>query len=395
MALGALIGAYREDEEGTLRALLPLAGRTLIEYQVRCAAAAGAAPIVVLVELMPPLLHETLERLRLDGIAVTPVGDGMEAASRFEAGSSILLIADGVVTPPELLPRLVEEAETAVATVPDDEAHGAFERIDGASRWAGVALVDAQALSSTAAMIGDWDLPSTLLRRAIQDGAARIPVDLETEAPLIVERGEQLSAFERNLVLASRGARRDWASRYILPLVEEFATEQLMERRIRPEWLIWAALLLTLVAAFAFTRGWLWPALGLLLVSAPLDLVARRLASLRLRPLPRRLLSRRLLWPAAGLALVGLGLWVMRHGGSWGALFAAVTACGFAEAARIERGGSEVPGRLWLFSRRNAILAAVPFAVFGAWLSYLVAVAGYAAASFFFVQHVRHDIADD
>ena len=44
MALGALIGAYQEDDAGGLRALLPLAGRTLIEYQARCLAAAGAAP---------------------------------------------------------------------------------------------------------------------------------------------------------------------------------------------------------------------------------------------------------------------------------------------------------------------------------------------------------------
>ena len=42
MALGALIGAYQEDDSGGIRALLPLAGRTLVEYQVRCAAAAGA-----------------------------------------------------------------------------------------------------------------------------------------------------------------------------------------------------------------------------------------------------------------------------------------------------------------------------------------------------------------
>jgi len=54
MALGALISAYQEDDQGTLRALFPLAGRTLIEYQVRCAAAAGASPIVVLVERVPP-----------------------------------------------------------------------------------------------------------------------------------------------------------------------------------------------------------------------------------------------------------------------------------------------------------------------------------------------------
>ncbi len=39
MAVGALIGAYQENDSGELRALLPLAGRTLIEYQARCAAA--------------------------------------------------------------------------------------------------------------------------------------------------------------------------------------------------------------------------------------------------------------------------------------------------------------------------------------------------------------------
>jgi len=53
MAIGALIGAYQEDDRGSLRSLFPLAGRTLIEYQVRCAVAAGAAPVVVVVERVP------------------------------------------------------------------------------------------------------------------------------------------------------------------------------------------------------------------------------------------------------------------------------------------------------------------------------------------------------
>ena len=66
MAVGALIGAYQEDDSGALRALLPLAGRTLIEYQVRCAAAAGAAPIVVVVERVPQALQDAFERLRLE-----------------------------------------------------------------------------------------------------------------------------------------------------------------------------------------------------------------------------------------------------------------------------------------------------------------------------------------
>src|SRR5580765_8104115 len=128
MALGALIGAYQEDDNGGLRALLPLAGRTLLEYQVRCAAAAGAAPIVVVVERVPQALQDAFERLRLDSIGVFAVSELNEAISRFEAGSSILLLADGIAPPVELVTHMAEQAEPAVAIVPDDEQHQAYER---------------------------------------------------------------------------------------------------------------------------------------------------------------------------------------------------------------------------------------------------------------------------
>ena len=143
MALGALIGAYQEDDEGGLRALLPLAGRTLIEYQARCLAAAGTVPLTVLVERVPPALNEAFERLRGEGIAVVPVSDGNEAASRFEAGSQLILLADGMAPDMGDLEQLLEEGDGAVITVPDDEAHAGFERIDAQHRWAGLAKVDA------------------------------------------------------------------------------------------------------------------------------------------------------------------------------------------------------------------------------------------------------------
>jgi hypothetical protein len=391
MAIGALIGAYQEDDSGGLRALLPLAGRTLLEYQARCAAAAGAAPIVVMVERVPQALQDALERMRLDGLAIVAISALEEAITRFEAGSLILLIGDGIAPPAQLIADLAEEPEAAVATLPDDELHEAFERIDGQSRWAGVALIDAKILGSTAAMIGDWDLQSTLLRRTLQEGARRIPVAAGGGEPLLVERPEQLEAFQRTLVAASRGARGDWASRFILPLVEEFATEQLMETAVRPSWLIWTALGLTLGGALCFLWGWPIAGIVLLLLSTPLDLVAARLASLRLRPLPVRMWSRFALWPAAGLALAALGWWDMRlGGGEWGALLAAVIAVAFAEAARIEKAPMPPGGELWLFSRRNAIFAAIPFVPFGAWTAYLLGLLAYAAISFFIVQHVRH-----
>ena len=319
MAIGALIGAYQEDDSGGLRALLPLAGRTLVEYQVRCASAAGAAPIVVVVERVPQALQDGFERLRLDGIGVFPVSDVSEAVSRFEAGSAILLIGDGIAPPVDLVASFAEEAEAAVGIVPDDERHETFERIDGESRWAGVAVVDAHLLGSTAAMLGDWDLQSTLLRRAIQEGARRVPV-AATGEPLLVETADQLGDFQRHLVNVSRGERNDSASRFILPPIEDLATEQLMETSVKPSWLVWGALALTLAGAVCFSRGWLGAGLVAMLLSTPLDLIAARLAKIRLKPLPVRMWSRLALWPAAGIALLAIGWWETRHGSGWGSV---------------------------------------------------------------------------
>ncbi len=80
----------------------------------------------------------------------------------------------------------------------------------------------------------------------------------------------------------------------------------------------------------------------------------------------------------------------MRHGSGWGALVTAAAAIAFAEAYQLERAHSEVTLPLWLFSRRNAILALVLFAIAGAWTGYLIAVLIYAAISFFFVQYLTH-----
>jgi len=389
MAVGALVGAYQEDDSGGLRALLPLAGRTLLEYQVRCAAAAGAAPIVVVVERVPQALQDAFERLRLDGLPVFAVSDVREAVSRFEAGSMILMIGDGVAPAADLVAALAEEPEPAVATLRDTEENAAFERIDAESRWAGVALVDTRNLGSTAAILGDWDLQSTLLRKTLQEGALRLPVS-EEGAPLLAERAEQLADFQKTLIAASRGARTDWASRYLLPPVEEAVTERLMESAVSPSWLIWLALAFTVAGAACFTRGLLGAGLAFLILSTPLDIVASRLASLRLRPLPARMMTRLALWPASGLALLALGWWEARHGHGWGAFVTAATTLAFAEAARIEKAAFPPGSEIWLLSRRNAIFIAVPFALAGAWTAYLIALLVYAGISFFVVQHVRH-----
>jgi hypothetical protein len=253
-----------------------------------------------------------------------------------------------------------------------------------------VALVDAHLLGSTAAMLGDWDLQSTLLRRSIQEGARRLPAIEHGGEPLLAQSSDDLAGFQRHLVHSSRAERDDAASRYVLPPIEDLAPVRLMQTSVRPTWLVRSALALNVAAAICFTRGWLGAGLVLLLVSTPLDLVAGRLATLRLKPLPRQSWSRVGLWPTSGLALLGIGLWEMRHGTGWGAIVTAVAACAFAEAARIERLGVPAGDEMWLLSRRNTIFLAIPFAIAGQWTAFLVGVLIYAALSFFIVQRVRH-----
>src|SRR5688572_11130809 len=169
----------------------------------------------------------------------------------------ILLIGDGVAPPPELVAGIAEEQEPVIVTVADDESHQRFERIDAASRWAGVAIIESRTLGATAAMLGDWDLQSTLLRRSLQEGARPAPLAPEAGEPLLAESEADLAGLERQLIVASRESRRDWASRYVLPLVEEFATEKLLETRVSPDTLLSAGLFLSVGAAVAFWQGWL------------------------------------------------------------------------------------------------------------------------------------------
>ena len=100
----------------------------------------------MVVERVPQMLQDAFERLRLDGISVVPVSEVNEAVSRFEAGSMIVLLGDGVVPPVDLVVAMAAEGEPSVATVADDEEHQAYERIDAGSRWAGIAVVDAHLL---------------------------------------------------------------------------------------------------------------------------------------------------------------------------------------------------------------------------------------------------------
>lgn len=391
MTLAALISAYHEADDGGLRATLQIAGRTLVERQVRLAVAAGAEPVVVVVERVTAALSAALDGLRAEGVTIVLARNAAEAAEAVHITDRVLLVGDGLVAPEAVIARLVALDGPAILVVPDLRVDDRYERIDAQSRWAGLAMIDGEMLKQTASMLRDWDLQSTLLRRAVQSGARQISVrgDAEDELPLVAEASEDLVELEAKIVSGAHVRSTDWLSRYLLGPVEQLATAVLMPTAATPTALGLGSTLLMGFAALAFARHWLGLGLAFMLLATPLDGIARRLGSLRLQG------SAGPSWWGALLPALSAGvLLVLAHAladtRGWGCMALAGTIIAFSVALRIECGGRDIPGKVWLAERKGMAWLLLPFAVAGLWGTGLTMLAVYAGASFFWAQRQAH-----
>ena len=393
MTLAALICAYHESDEpgGPLRATLPLAGRTLIERQARLAATASANPVIVLVERMPPALLAAIDRMRGEGIHVVVARNVADAADAVHPSDRLLLMADGLVATETHLARIASAEGQAILTIPDGFGDDRFERIDADSRWAGLALLEGETFHRTAAMLGDWDLQSTLLRRAVQSGARHFAVlgEAAEERAVIAERVADLAEAELHIVESASAAAGGWTSLYLLAPLERAATRALMPTALGAGWLSILAAVLTALGAFLFARDWLWAGGAILLLATPLDGTAERLSALRLQPASGRSWWRYVM-PALGMLALGTLAWSLARESGWGCLVLAATTVAFLSALHVEVERWKRPRPPFLAERKGMAWLMLPFALTGLWAPGLAALAAYAAGSFFWAQRRAH-----
>jgi hypothetical protein len=393
VSLAALIAAYHESDEpeGGLRATLPLAGRTLIERQARLAAAAGADPIVILVERVPPELTAAIDRMRSEGISAAVARSAAEAAEAVHPDDRLLLMADGLVADESHVARLTSAGGSALLTMPDQLGDARYERIDADSLWAGLALIDGDLLKRTAPQLGEWDLQSTLLRKAVQGGARHFAVRGEEsdDGLVMAERAEDLAEAEAAIVESAGASRGSWISRYFLAPVEQSLTRLLMPSSVTPGWLYVGAAVLIGLAGLLFARGWLLSGMLLLLLSTPLDGASDRLALLRMQRSGAPDWWGYTLPLIAGIALAALGYSLAQTRG-WGCLALVVGTLAFMIALYGETEGQEVRGHHWLAEPKGMAWLLLPFGLTGNWVTGLGALAAFAAGSFFWAQRQIH-----
>jgi hypothetical protein len=395
LGLAALIAAYREADEGegSLRATLPLAGRMLIERQVRVAASAGANPIVVLVERVPHDLLACLDRLRRGGLHIEVARSASEAADAVHPDDRLLIVADGLLATEAQVRRILGAGCPVLLTLPGHGGDERFERIDAHSRWAGLAVVDGAMLKSTAGMLQDWDVQSTLLRRAVQAGARQFAV--AGEAPdrelILAARTADLKAVEARIMEGAQLGADDWVSRYLAAPVERLAIRYLVQSSATTELIDVVAAALTAIAAVLLATGWLGTGLAALIVATLLDGTSLRLSAVRMEG-PARSWAASALPAFAAAALIAFGYALSARGG-WGCLVLAAAALAFLGAQRIEESGRTLRSRVFRAGWKTMSWALIPFAVTGLWTLGLGLIAGYAAGSFFWTQRQIHSAA--
>jgi len=263
-------------------------GITLLERQVRAVLDAGAEEVAVLVAALP---SDVAGRLAAE-TRCWRVSNPVALAERF-AGDA----RDVVVFAPAVLldERLIAAVARSVAPVLFDFASNppaAAERLDSQSHWAGIARLKADMVAAVAADLGDWELTGTLVRAAVESGAARLNVEsLPVYAPLRRRDAEMLwftpldpaarGVATDALIAASQKGCLDWPARFIHPPIENALVRLFLSTRITPNMVTLATGILGVLAIILFATGDLWWGLGLVLVVGPLDGVDGKLARTR------------------------------------------------------------------------------------------------------------------
>ncbi len=387
MPLAALIAAQDQTDVGEgLRATLPLAGRTLIEHQAAIAARAGAGHIILLVERVPASLAQAVDRLRRQGLKIEVARGVADASDRFHPQERILLIGDGCVVAQAAIDRLAATGGPSLLTLPDGQEYGDFERIDGDTRWAGIALMDGAALHTTVQMLGDWDLSSTLLRRLVQQGAQRIEtLEAGGDPPLIATGLARTAALEAAMMRAAAPAEGGWAEHSFHRLLAAPLVAPLIAHRIDPLHVALGAVGLAWIGALLTIFAFFWPAVVLLPLAAILASAERRMTGIWTRegsaamPL---LIARH---AAAFCALAMITRSVAAEGG-WGwwliAAFVPLALTGLWSLLPFEKLLALPPSPRWIASVDALVWITPPLAILAGWRWMIVVLACTAILSF-------------
>ena len=215
----ALIAALRQTPGGTLRAELPLAGRSVLARQVDWLRSIGCERIWCLCERVDGEVLRLQQEVEAAGGSFQPLRGFLHLPALVRAEDELVILADGLLPDPALGAALFAQAtpprfvaslpatSPLVAQHPED-----FERIDAQQHWAGLLVMRGAPVQHLADFPPDADAISLLLRLALQAGTPCRPLVGDDPAPagwLLATDETALAAQEQALITRAAGV-ADW-----------------------------------------------------------------------------------------------------------------------------------------------------------------------------------------
>ena len=291
---------------------------------MRLARACGGGHIVVLVEQLPAAMLAVFDRLRADGIDIDVARDARDAADRIHPDETVLLFIPGLIARKGLVDELVTRGKPTLVTLPDQAEHIMFERIDATDRWTGLALLNGQTVRETAAMLGDWSIGSTLMRNALQAGAARWRRDTP-DGIAIVDNAAQADAMSARLVRDSETSKdRAFFIDSIAHPLARLVVPHLLRLAVPIDLLIAMPIVLIGAAVLLAMIGWFATGFAVLLFAALVEAIAAMLLTVAVRESRVITLLNRAKPPAFYAMLLLLGWAVSQAAADWTALLLAL-----------------------------------------------------------------------
>lgn len=275
-----LIAALRRSDDGTLRAAMPLAGRSVLGWQAALLTDLGVERVLCLTESLAATddILGLQHALEAGGVQFHALKGFAALPALVRAEDDLIVLLDGLVPDPQVVRAVLgggseDRVSRAVATIPADHPLAVsrpadFERIDANRHWAGVLAMRGAPVQHLSDFPEDADAISLLLRLALQAGtparelAAR---ELVPESWLLAESAAAVERHEADLV-ARAAPVADWrapSASLAGMLVRSLVPRGLAQGGVVAGSLALAALLVAvMLAAFGF------PAAGLALAGA-------------------------------------------------------------------------------------------------------------------------------
>ena len=298
-----------------LRALLPMAGMTVIEQQAEAARRAGATRMLLLIDGVPPALAEASDRIRARGLPVDLVRDGADVQRHAADATRILLVGDAIIASATAW-RAVSSARSPILLVTDDSSSTqALERIDADTRWAGLALLESASLSGLGDCPADWDPQLYLFRAAVQSGSDRLDWDeshFVSGDMAVASSTTAIAALESRVMAQSDVREAGIGRRWLMTPLVRLAAGPLLAQQSSGKVARLVSIGLSVGAAALLLSGYLLPAL-VLATSSMLAHVAGDFVS-RFRP-------ESVVWrgaATAGIVVQLLLLLMAERGSTWG-----------------------------------------------------------------------------